>query len=556
MKPQDVLYRTCELYISDNESLVGPVIYNKIHGWLRSKSLHNLCDATSLFDPTLYTGHVLRVLLQVEAFFKKNCIFSEETRCTQAAIESFDSAEWKCAETNRRLEDWEDSIHYQHILRMQEIISTALGDIDDFLVGIPSHWKVTAGATRSMSRKNSFPNVRLTLTPEASPLAAEIIKRWGEERGYRIKPKVTFFNRVEFVPKNWKTHRSIACEPEGNLLLQSGFDGYMRGRLRRHLGVNLSDQFRNQELARIGSIDGQLATIDLSAASDTLSLNAVHLLLPEKWSKFLIGISSRLYERKCGNLSERMRYHKFASMGNGTTFPVESLVFAAACYAIGCTRELTAVYGDDIIVPVDKVHYLVSLLAYLGFDVNLDKSHFEGHYRESCGAHYYQGEEITPRYVRDLDKRKPILAMYINDIVAVSNPYGKVWKQAKELTSAWNLHLVPYVEDKCAGVHIHVFHAYARGLIKYNPKKAWQYGDTSFVGYLALSKPKKFWDMRSYVLWFIRKNSHLLQDRVVESSRYSFGTSKFKTGRVGYFVPTGGPEHIYMWSEYFCASAQ
>lgn len=86
-------------------------------------------------------------------------------------------------------------------------------------------------------------------------------------------------------------------------------------------------------------------------------------------------------------------------MGNGTTFPVETLLFVAACHAINPQyrpgKDFT-VYGDDIVYPSDKARDLLKLLRVLGFSRNVDKTFIDGPFRESCGEDWFGGVAVRP----------------------------------------------------------------------------------------------------------------------------------------------------------------
>jgi hypothetical protein len=87
-------------------------------------------------------------------------------------------------------------------------------------------------------------------------------------------------------------------------------------------------------------------------------------------------------------------------MGNGYTFPLETLIFwglAAAC----CDRDSDAtVYGDDIIIPSDRFELLAEILRYAGFILNVGKSFHVGPFRESCGKDYFKGIDVRPFYAK------------------------------------------------------------------------------------------------------------------------------------------------------------
>jgi hypothetical protein len=215
----------------------------------------------------------------------------------------------------------------------------------------------------------------------------------------RAKMQMVSYNGISFVPKTAKTDRTIAVEPLLNSFLQSGIDAVMRDKLRA-VGLDLRDQDRNKYLARLGSIDGLLATMDLSSASDTVSYELVRYLLPPEWFDLLNCCRSACYELD----GAIVPYEKFCSMGNGFCFPLETLIFAAAARA--SMHELTgekvySVYGDDIILPSACFTSCQKLLAMLGFTVNKTKSFSSGPFRESCGADWYLGQDVRPVYLED-----------------------------------------------------------------------------------------------------------------------------------------------------------
>lgn len=208
-------------------------------------------------------------------------------------------------------------------------------------------------------------------------------------------------NHVLKVPKNYKTDRTIAKEPCMNVFVQKGLGNVIRHRL-RSVGVFLNDQTVNQRSAQLGSINGQLATIDLSMASDTVSAMVIRRLFPSDWVEAFEQCRSPVGRLPSG---ETRVYQKFSSMGNGYTFEVESLLFWAICQTCvtwNCDEVDTSirVYGDDLVVPSTICGPLLTRLQQAGFKPNVDKTWVEGPYRESCGKHYYLGEDVSPFYVR------------------------------------------------------------------------------------------------------------------------------------------------------------
>lgn len=208
------------------------------------------------------------------------------------------------------------------------------------------------------------------------------------------------YNRVTSVPKDAEKNRTIAIEPLGNMLLQLRLDRVLRSRLRRK-GYDLDTQIKNQQLAREGSRNGSYATIDMSMASDTVSLDIVRLLFPTEWSRILMDVRSPYADLSHFNKSSLVEYEKLSSMGNGTTFLVESVLFTAIARVSmrrnGCTEfKNLAVFGDDIVLPSHCADTVQTLLEKLGFVVNRDKSFTTGSFRESCGSEWYLGNDVKP----------------------------------------------------------------------------------------------------------------------------------------------------------------
>jgi hypothetical protein len=223
------------------------------------------------------------------------------------------------------------------------------------------------------------------------------------------------FNEVTFVPKDAFTRRSISIEPQMNVFLQLGVGTFLKERLRA-AGCDLSDQTRNQDLARIGSVQQDLedpVTLDLSMASDTMSTELVRELLPSDWFELLDSLRSHrgLY------LGKSEKWSKFSSMGNGFTFELESMIFYALAQAcadfLGTTQWFTdtfgpgmgyayvSVFGDDIVVPGTVAPLLTSILRFCGFRLNSEKSFVSGPFRESCGKDFWNGVPVRSFFYKD-----------------------------------------------------------------------------------------------------------------------------------------------------------
>lgn len=558
MKTTNDMYDLCRYFINDHESeLRDAGLYERLLGKVRSRDLAALCSSSVLFDCALHSIDVLRLLKQVEALFKKNKAFSNPGTCSTAARKAFFKAEQMCRITNRRL-DWYyvqrdrlDPDLNLYLLRAERYIKRVLGCHRTFLNEIPNLIRITSGATSTNSRSKSLPQLKLTMRPTCTDGAVPYLDSLYRFYGYKEpKFRITNENRVTLVPKNWKTDRTIACEPDGNLPLQLAFDGWAKKRLRFH-GIDLSDQTRNQVLSREGSIDGRLATVDFSMASDTISYNAVAWLLPHDWFLYLARLRSSHFKGEFGT----GKYAKFSSMGNGATFAVETLIFASLAYAVG-SKEFS-VYGDDVIIESELFGEYVRLAKFMGFVVNEDKSYSTGFFRESCGTDWYKGELVTPRYIRHLDSRKSFMSHNVNLLVEVSKPFGSVWKYLRNFIEENSLQLVPKTHNTLEGVHITPFHAYEHKLIRtrnyIQRYKAYRYRDSH----------RKFGDIRGLTLWYLQ-SCNLLSERSFHfdpgmelvkreriTSRAPFLSGKYRKEWVSWLPPAQViPPHLYWWGDY------
>ncbi len=214
--------------------------------------------------------------------------------------------------------------------------------------------------------------------------------------------------RVVSVPKTQSTPRIIAIEPAVMQYAQQGLKRELyeligRGPLKDVLGFQ--DQTRNRELARTASLTGELGTLDLSEASDRVHWFLVCEMLrdfPHLWD-FVWATRSHKADVPFHGV---IPLQKFASMGSALTFPIEAMVFTILTVAgveqaqgrhlqAGQLPGLISVYGDDIIAPVDAIDHVIDWLEHFGAKVNQRKSFWNGKFRESCGAEYYDGTDVS-----------------------------------------------------------------------------------------------------------------------------------------------------------------
>jgi len=223
-------------------------------------------------------------------------------------------------------------------------------------------------------------------------------------------------SRLVAVPKTAEKPRLICIEPSYNQFLQQALMANLKKEFEdRHLVCGFTYQDFNREGAREGSITGRLATIDLSDASDRVSMALVEHIFGfnQSFMRFLRLSRTPFVQLPDGNI---MLPRKFASMGSALTFPVEAMVFTALVITSIC-RELNdfrpstirswgrrghglSVYGDDIVIPVEHSHAAMNHLEASGLKVNVSKSFLTGKFRESCGLDAYDGYEVSPVYLR------------------------------------------------------------------------------------------------------------------------------------------------------------
>jgi hypothetical protein len=216
-------------------------------------------------------------------------------------------------------------------------------------------------------------------------------------------------SRVIPVPKTMEKPRLIAAEPAHLQKMQQALLTVMTRHLGDHPNIGWLDQTRNRKLALRSSKDRSLSTLDLSEASDRVSLRLVRDLI--RFNEYFLGVTlaTRSQAAELPN-GERILLRKFASMGSAMTFPIESMVFwtivvMAVCRSRGeylptaqILKDLSedaSVYGDDIIVPVQYTQSVVELLELFGLKVNRAKSFTNSHFRESCGAEFFDGHDVT-----------------------------------------------------------------------------------------------------------------------------------------------------------------
>lgn len=223
--------------------------------------------------------------------------------------------------------------------------------------------------------------------------------------------------RLTDVPKTHNTPRIISIEPSYMQYMQQGIsDALKRGVDRSYLYNLISTEFQqpNQLLAQKGSLDGTLATLDLSEASDRVSSLLVKIMFEQfpHLDDAVWATRSKQVEVPGYGVIDLA---KFASMGSALCFPVEVMVFLTVVLLgiedaydirfksgrhVSAYTDRVRVYGDDIIVPSDAAVHVRKKLELFGFKVNRSKSFWTGKFRESCGKEFFLANDVTVARVR------------------------------------------------------------------------------------------------------------------------------------------------------------
>lgn len=360
------------------------------------------------FGPALHSqARLEHYHRQLEGFIKKNTSIAGTSSSSrkEAALRLFRDYEVWNRQVNSLLGTWLDNSprHILELIRQSSaLIHNIVGDVsvsalrkmlEESAFGSGTTFGSKSRSDASLIKKLSEEQ---TVTPEALHYIRPLIKTNPAFSRWFNRVRVVKGNRVTTVPKTALVDRTIAIEPSVNVMLQKGVDYYLKSRLLPH-GINLHDQSLGWQFAKQGSVSGSHATIDLSGASDCVSMAVVELLFPSDWVGLLDDLRSKYYYLG----GDWHRYEKFASMGNATTFPVETTIFFAIARTCTdfCGGGEVVVYGDDIIVPRNSFLLTMEVLGLLGFFPNPDKSYGTGSFRETCGRDYYKGVDVRPIYV-------------------------------------------------------------------------------------------------------------------------------------------------------------
>lgn len=343
---------------------------------------------------------------QATEILKKNPRLPLSIDRKKVAIRKFFDAEALCAETNSRLLEFHKdpliagSDILNTVFRTQDIIQRILGTHPNRsdLSFIEESMRFGPGATTSISgivtQGRKYSTTTLDCTSDLVAFRAFSFPHlW---KGVVTDLNIVSGSRLTTVPKNAKTDRCICIEPDLNIFVQLGIGACIKRKLKR-FGLDLNSQEGNRSLASQAQ-NLNLATVDLSSASDTLSIETVRLLLPQWWTSLIELPRCPTTEVE----GSRVILEKWSSMGNGYTFELESLIFYSVALSVTpvCDWGKVSVFGDDIIVPSNVYPDLIRTLNFLGFKVNKEKTFGSGLFYESCGTDWFNGFNVRPFFLR------------------------------------------------------------------------------------------------------------------------------------------------------------
>ena len=323
------------------------------------------------------------------------------------AVAAFWKCEAECYRTNLRLRDIR--LHgaevrlSEFIAQVRKIVAVLLGPPPEFVqgrFGPGATFRDKGQCTTVADKMSSIPTLYSSSLPWLFQWSAT---KWCQSNLARgLTPEVIPGNRFTTVPKDATKERGIAVEASIPGFYQLGMGRHIRRRLRLFKLDLERGQETHRRVAREASVTEALATLDLSNASDTVSLELVRLLLPKQWFDLLDSLRApRTLVKERWVVLE-----KFSSMGNGFTFELETLLFAAI--SLVASRKGLAdlgtqvlAYGDDLIVPTESALDVIAALSFFGMSVNKEKSFWSGPFRESCGGDYFKGVDVRPHFLKE-----------------------------------------------------------------------------------------------------------------------------------------------------------
>jgi len=390
--------------------------------------------------------------------FVKKLITNRVENADQLALEKFKAANEKCRQVDitgfRAQEDVK--LVFGEMRRIMNEIFYTNGFTKLSLTAIEQSLDVGPGKSAGVDEFSFYHKVGYGKITSSSQLLVALYKSyvnvrplWRDAEIFRENQfgciDVLQGSSLSTVPKNNQIDRTICSEPSLNMLYQKGVAQILIDILRDSFGISyisspehfdknqngggtfykgLLQPERNQVLARQGSIDGRFDTLDLTSASDTISLVFCKELLPREVYNMLCNFRCKHTKTRVDGVDRWMELHMISSMGNGFTFPLETLIFAVLVRAVYSVLKLPfikpsfwevgnfGVFGDDIICLHEASDLVSRSLEAFGFEVNKEKSFTAGKFRESCGGDFLNGIDVRGVYLKSYDTLQDKFTIY------------------------------------------------------------------------------------------------------------------------------------------------
>jgi len=362
----------------------------------------------------------IRATMLGRSFYKKLAPKGQSREADAAALEKFKrlNAEISADVFEYPIESEQDSLFWDYF-RDNFLKCLTPSDATFDLEFIRGNFAAGPGASLHCLNESFYTKLFNSTITSTSPYLLSLYRAaisdsdtWSSaesERSVKFGERMVAGNRLFFVPKTAEISRTCCTEALVNMLIQKSLGAFLEVCLAKSFGIRLKTQPDfNRELARLGSVDGSFGTIDLQSASDSISWALVQRICPGNLLGFFRHARS---ERTILPDGSECVLNMISTMGNGFTFPLQTVIFSCAVRAVyqmmnldsHCPRTQFGVFGDDIIVKKEAYAFLCRALSKLGFKVNDDKSFNTGAFRESCGYDWYNGDFVRGVYIRKLE---------------------------------------------------------------------------------------------------------------------------------------------------------
>lgn len=271
----------------------------------------------------------------------------------------------------------------------------------------------------------------LPIDPTLRKLVRGVFRKDKEQLPSLINLAADYLDFVT-VPKSWKIFRGITPLSLVGLFLSYAIGGLVTERLKTNANLDIRRlQSKHRRLARRYSRTNTHATVDMQTASDSIMSQHLNSVLPREWYRAIRTTFIRQLHFPKG---ATVYTTSVLPMGNGCTFPVETLFFYCLIKAIGNLLNVKgcySVYGDDLIYPSKIHHYVLQVFEELGLRINREKSFTDSAFRESCGGDYYRGIDVRPALLPENPHHWLKGKRYARYIYSVANALRARWSDAE-----------------------------------------------------------------------------------------------------------------------------